>query len=70
MVISFPPVFAEMLTFAKGHITTPHGEIAVEWKRTDNGTEVKIDLCENTVASFVHNGTETKLTAGLNTIRI
>jgi alpha-L-rhamnosidase len=64
------PVFAEMLTFAKGHITTPHGEIAVEWKRTDNGTEVKIDLCENTAARFVHNGNETKLTAGLNTIKI
>ena len=64
------PVFAEILTFAKGHITTPNGKIAVEWTRADGGFEVKIDLCENTAASFVHNGNETKLTAGLNIIKI
>ena len=36
------PVFAECLSYAKGKITTPHGEIVVSWKK-ENG-KIKVDL--------------------------
>ena len=64
------PVFAEALGFARGHITTPHGEISVEWKRDNGRIDVRINLCDNIVATFVHNATVIDLIAGENLISI
>lgn len=46
------PIFPECLDFAKGKITTPHGEIGVSWKRSGGKTEVCIDLCDGIDAVF------------------
>ena len=64
------PVFAKCLDFAKGHITTPHGEIAVEWKRDGEDIRVTINLCEGVKASFANNGNVFELSAGKNTFSI
>ena len=64
------PVFAECLSFAKGHITTPHGEIAVEWKRGGNGLMIRVVLCEGVKAIFRHQSTEIRLASGENLINI
>lgn len=46
------PVFPKFLNFAKGKITTPHGEIAVSWERGAKGVSVSINLCDGIKASF------------------
>lgn len=60
------PVFAECLDYAKGHITTPHGEIAVEWKREGEKINIIISLCEGIKASFCHNQKTENLAVGEN----
>lgn len=60
------PVFAESLTFAKGHITTPHGKIAVSWKRESESTEVEIDLCGGVEAQLIAGGKTLPLKHGKN----
>ncbi|MBQ8574516.1 MAG: family 78 glycoside hydrolase catalytic domain [Clostridia bacterium] len=64
------PVFAKCLDFAKGHITTPHGKIAVEWKRDGEKVEVKINLCDGVKSVFKNNGNTQELVAGENKIRV
>lgn len=64
------PVFAKCLDYAKGHITTPHGEIAVEWKRDGEKVEIKINLCDGVKAVFKNNGNTQELVAGENKIRV
>ena len=64
------PVFAECLSFAKGHITTPHGEIAVDWKRDGDKVAMEINLCDGVRATFSHNGEEKVLSSGRNYFKI
>lgn len=68
--IVIEPCFADNLDFAKGHITTPHGEISVSWKRNGNGVSVEINLCEDTDATFICNDKNIRLNAGINKIDI
>lgn len=60
------PVFAKCLDFAKGHITTPHGKINVEWKRNEGKIEVEIELCEGINAILMSDGKEALLSTGKN----
>ncbi len=64
------PYFAQCLDFAKGHITTPHGEIAVEWKKDSANISVEIHLCDGVNAVFKNKGETVSLTAGENKITI
>lgn len=64
------PVFAESLDYAKGYITTPHGEIRVEWKRDGENTEVKINLCEGVKATFVNADKTYALNVGATDFKI
>ena len=64
------PVFSECLDFAKGHITTPHGEIRVEWKRNDECIEIKINLCDGVKASFAYNGDVSPISTGENVFKV
>ena len=64
------PVFAECLSYAKGKITTPHGEISVSWQREDGKTNVVITLCEGINAVFCHKEQKNNLKAGLNEFTI
>lgn len=64
------PVFAECLSFAKGHITTPNGMISVSWKRENGKVSVSIDIPEGIDAKFNCNGTAKQLNSGSNTFSI
>ena len=64
--ITIAPAFPECLGFAKGKITTPHGEIAVSWKRCGNEIEICIDLCDGINASLVAFNKKMPLTVGKN----
>ena len=64
------PVFAECLSYAKGKITTPHGEISVSWKKENGKIKVGITLCEGINAVFCHKGQKTNLSAGANEFTI
>ena len=68
--IVIEPVFSECLDFAKGHITTPHGEIRVEWKRNDESIEIKINLCDGLKASFAYNGDVSPISTGENVFKV
>ncbi len=64
------PVFARSLSFAVGHITTPHGEISVSWKRDGDKTEVTIKLCDGVKAIFKNGEKTVELTSGMNNISL
>ena len=64
--ITIAPAFPECLGFAKGKITTPHGEVAVSWKRCGNEIEICIDLCDGINASLVAFNKKMPLTVGKN----
>ena len=64
------PVFAECLSYAKGKITTPHGEISVSWKKENGKIKVGITLCEGINAVFCHKGQKNNLSAGANEFTI
>lgn len=64
--ITIAPAFPECLGFAKGKITTPHGEVAVSWKRCGNKIEICIDLCDGINASLVAFNKKMPLTVGKN----
>lgn len=64
------PCFADCLTFAKGHITTPHGKISVDWKKENGKIFVSVDLCDGVYATFRHGGSEKMLCIGHNELTI
>ncbi|MGN0634999.1 MAG: family 78 glycoside hydrolase catalytic domain [Acutalibacteraceae bacterium] len=64
------PVFADCLGYAKGHITTPHGEISVDWKKENGKIAVTVSLCTGVDAVFRHGQMEQKLYPGVNKIII
>jgi len=65
--IVISPVF-DGLDFAKGHIETPHGKIAVEWKKENGKITVKINLCADVKAEFIYGDFSKKLCTGNNEI--
>lgn len=64
--IIISPVFPDCLTFARGKITTPHGEIAVSWKRCEKKIKIFIDLCDGINAVFIGDGKKISLSTGTN----
>ena len=58
------PIFARCLSFAKGKIGTPHGDISVSWARDGEKIRVKIRLCDGIKAVFVHDGKRIPLCSG------
>ena len=64
------PCFAECLSFAKGHITTPNGEISVEWKKDGANINVEIHICDGVKAVFKDKDKIVSLTTGENKITI
>ncbi len=60
------PCFADCLNFARGYITTPHGEIHVSWKRGDNGISVSVNLCNGVNAVLKREDKIFNLEAGDN----
>lgn len=64
--IIISPVFPECLTFARGKITTPHGEIAVAWKRCEKKIKIFIDLCDGINAVFIGDCKKISLSTGTN----
>ncbi|MEP6755728.1 MAG: alpha-L-rhamnosidase C-terminal domain-containing protein [Chthonomonadales bacterium] len=49
--ISIKPIFCD-LQWAKGVVPTPHGPVAVSWKRTDKGLTMDITVPRGTVAGI------------------
>ena len=41
------------LDFANGSITTPYGQICVDWHKTRSGLSLKINIPENILATFI-----------------
>lgn len=64
------PVFPNQLSFAEGHITTPHGKIAVHWHRQADDIRVRIHVCPGVQAVFRTESKELPLTAGENNFTI
>ncbi len=64
--IIISPVFPDCLTFARGRITTPHGEIAVAWKRCEKKFKIFIDLCDGINAVFISDCKKIPLSTGTN----
>ncbi len=60
------PCFAKCLDYAKGHITTPHGEISVEWEKTGGKISVCVNLCDGVTAVFKKDNQIFNLKAGEN----
>ncbi len=61
--VSISPRFVDDLRFAKGHIDTPKGRCAVEWKKEAEHIEVKIEVPRDIEVMFG----ERVLQAGMNT---
>jgi alpha-L-rhamnosidase len=68
--VTISPVISENLNFAKGFITTPHGEIGVEWKKNNGKINIEIEMCEDINAVFKYGSFTKKLSAGKNVISI
>ncbi len=64
------PVFADCLDFAKGHITTPNGEICVGWKRENGCISVEVDIPDGVNAKFSYGENKVSLVSGLNIFNI
>ncbi len=64
------PCFADCLDYAEGYITTPHGKIAVEWKRGGDGIFICVNLCDGVNAVLRCAGNTVRLSAGENTFKI
>lgn len=64
------PFFAKCLNFAKGHITTPNGVIAVEWKRENGGIAAEISIPDGISATFSFDGKVQPLKAGDNALNV
>ena len=62
------PVKLDALTFAKGHITTPKGRIAVSFTTDGGARTYTIEIPEGIKAVLVKDGEEIVLTAGKNVI--
>lgn len=60
------PAFSSLLSYAKGKVTTAHGEISVSWQRNGDKIDMSIDLCENIDAVLDFGGETHKLSAGCN----
>ena len=50
--VTIAPVFPKSLDFAEGYMTTQHGRIAVAWKRTADGIDLTVDLCDGVQANL------------------
>lgn len=63
------PAENDVLTYAKGYITTPKGRIAVEYHKTDRKIDFIIDLCGGvSVAELRYKGNRYPLFEGINKI--
>lgn len=58
------------LSFAGGHIKTPSGEIAVDYKKEDGFIDFTVNITGDTKAVFKYSGTEKNLVKGQNHIKI
>lgn len=58
------PVFPEFISFAKGKITTAHGEIAVSWERKEKEISLRIDMCGGINACLIAGGEKISLAEG------
>ena len=68
--IVISPEYIEQLNFAKGHITTPKGRVAVEYTVKDGERTCKVTVPEGMAATFItREAEEIKLTAGENTVK-
>ena len=68
--VTVSPVFPKTLSFCEGYITTPHGKIAVSWKRTYNGIELTVDVCAGIDATLIVGGRQTVLPEGVSVLLI
>lgn len=64
------PVSIEGLNRASGHITTPHGRIAVSYNKEGEKITYSVELPEGVTAHFEANGKSYPLRAGVNSITV
>lgn len=64
--IVIEPLLVEGLDFAKGHITTASGKIAVAYKKQKECVEFVIEMPEGVRADFLYNGDKSNLMPGTN----
>lgn len=50
--IEIKPVFFENLSYAKGHIDTPRGRVAVDWRKENDKIYLKVEIPETLSAVF------------------
>ena len=60
------PVFPKGLNHASGHITTPAGKLAVQWKREGDHINLHVDVCEGIHAELQLKNLTAELSAGSN----
>ena len=69
--IIISPAVIPALSYARGHITTPHGRIAVEYRRTGEKTEYRFDIPSGVSATLRLDGLEpATLCEGVNTVSV
>lgn len=62
------PKLPRGLDLARGHITTPHGKLAVSWQKRADSAEIFITVPNGTDAVFRFNGKEKRLSVGTNSL--
>lgn len=62
------PVLVEGLPFARGHITTPAGRLAVAYTRADGRVEFTVSIPDGCRAEFMFRGETRPLQTGQNTL--
>ena len=67
--IIISPAENNLLSFAKGYITTVKGKISVEYRKDGNETEFVIDLCGGADGELVYGGRSYPLHSGANSIK-
>ncbi len=67
--VEIAPRIPENLSFAKGSIDTPKGEIAVSWKKKDGTITFDVMIPNGVNVTFSYKDTQCVLTEGFNQVR-